>query len=105
MKRLFSYLISTIICHSLISQPAKPADTGWETLYRETATKINDLVHTKLDAKFDFNKSYMYGKVWITLQPHFYPTDSLRLDAKGMDIHKITIVTVSYTHLRAHETP
>jgi aminopeptidase N len=92
MKRLFSYLISTIIYHSLISQPAKPADTGWETLYRETATKINDLVHTKLDAKFDFNKSYMYGKVWITLQPHFYPTDSLRLDAKGMDIHKITII-------------
>jgi aminopeptidase N len=34
----------------------------------------------------------MYGKAWITLQPHFYPTDSLRLDAKGMDIHKIAIV-------------
>src|SRR4030095_13570494 len=92
MKRLFSYLISTIIYHSLISQPAKPADTGWETLYRETATKINDLVHTKLDAKFDFNKAYMYGKVWVTLQPHFYSTDSLTLDAKGMDIHKVAIV-------------
>src|SRR6185369_14775912 len=60
--------------------------------YRETSTKINDLVHTKLDAKFDFSKSYLYGKAWITLKPHFYPTDSLRLDAKGFDIHKIELV-------------
>ena len=75
-----------------MAQPGQSADTSWKKQYRETATKINDLVHTKLDAKFDFSKSYMYGKAWITLQPHFYPTDSLRLDAKGMDIHKIAIV-------------
>jgi aminopeptidase N len=78
--------------HFLLAQPGQPADTSWKKQYRETATKINDLVHTKLDTKFDFSKSYMYGKAWITLQPHFYPTDSLRLDAKGMDIHKIAIV-------------
>ncbi len=69
-----------------------PADTSWKNQYRETATRINDLVHTKLDAKFDFSKSYMYGKVWITLKPHFYPTDSLTLDAKGMDAKKVSIV-------------
>lgn len=60
--------------------------------YRATAEKINDLVHTKLDAKFDYSKSQMMGKVWITLQPHFYPTDSLRLDAKAMDIHSLALV-------------
>jgi aminopeptidase N len=75
-----------------MAQPGKSSDTSWKKQYRETATKINDLVHTKLDAKFDFSKSYMYGQAWITLQPHFYSTDSLRLDAKGMDIHKVTIV-------------
>jgi aminopeptidase N len=50
--------------------------------YRATATKINDLVHTKLDVKFDYKKRYLYGKEWVTLKPHFYPTDSLRLDAQ-----------------------
>ena len=60
-----------------MAQPAKNIDTSWKKQYRETATRVNDLVHTKLDAKFDFDKSYMYGKAWITLQPHFYPTDSL----------------------------
>jgi aminopeptidase N len=92
MKKLFGFLISIIICSCLVAQPGKSTDTSWKKQYRETAARINDLVHTKLDAKFDFNKSYMYGKVWITLKPHFYPTDSLRLDAKGMDIHNIAIV-------------
>jgi aminopeptidase N len=60
--------------------------------YRAFATKINDLVHTKLDAKFDYSHSYLNGKVWITLKPHFYATDSLQLDAKGMNINKVEIV-------------
>ena len=31
----------------------------------------------------------MYGKEWITVHPHFYPTDSLTLDAKGMNIKEV----------------
>ena len=90
--KLFICLLSTIVSYAGVAQPTKNIDTSWKKQYRETATRINDLVHTKLDAKFDFSKSYMYGKAWITLKPHFYPTDSLRLDAKGMDIHKISIL-------------
>jgi aminopeptidase N len=60
--------------------------------YRATAEKINDLVHTKLDAKFDYSKSQLNGKVWITLKPHFYATDSLALDAKGMDVKSVSMV-------------
>ena len=50
--------------------------------YHPSFTIINDLVHTKLDVKFDWQKQYLYGKAWITLKPHFYATDSLTLDAK-----------------------
>lgn len=60
--------------------------------YRASATKINDLVHTKLDVRFDYQKRYLYGKEWVTIKPHFYDTDSLRLDAKGMDIKQVAIV-------------
>ena len=70
----------------------QPANDSWKKIYRATATKYDDLINTKLDVKFDYNKSYMYGKAWITLKPHFYPTDTLELDAKGMDIHKIEMV-------------
>jgi aminopeptidase N len=64
----------------------------WEKIYRASAAKINDLVHTKLDVSFDYSKSWMYGKAWITLHPHFYATDSLNLDARGMQINEIAII-------------
>ena len=64
----------------------------WKKIYRSFPTKINDLVHTKLDAKFDYSKSYLNGKVWLTLKPHFYATDSLQLDAKGMNIYSVAMV-------------
>lgn len=60
--------------------------------YRATPTKINNLVHTKLDVRFDYTNQFLHGKEWVTLQPHFYPTDSLRLDAKGMDIKQVSLV-------------
>ena len=91
MKKLFLAitLLSTV---SILSAQQNVKDTSWKKEYRATATRINDLVHTKLEANFDFDKSYMYGKVWITLKPHFYPTDSLTLDAKGMDLHKVALI-------------
>ena len=46
-------------------------DTAWKKIYRAAYPKINDLVHTRLDVKFDYDKSYMYGKEWVTLKPHF----------------------------------
>jgi aminopeptidase N len=73
------------------AQTATPEDPALK-IYRATPPKINDLVHTKLDVHFDYKKRYMYGKEWVTLKPHFYPTDSLRLDAKGMDLKTIAVV-------------
>lgn len=61
-------------------------------IYRETPVRINDLIHTRLDVSFDYKKRHLYGKEWVTIKPHFYPTDTLRLDAKGMDIKTVAIV-------------
>ncbi|PZP49574.1 MAG: peptidase M1 [Pseudopedobacter saltans] len=70
----------------------KSGSDGWKKIYRASATKINDLVHTKLDVTPDYKKCYLYGKEWVTLKPHFYPTDSLNLDAKGMNINEVAII-------------
>jgi aminopeptidase N len=92
MKKTQLLLVCLIASAVIYAQPAPEKDESWKNIYRGSATKINDLVHTKLEVKFDYDKSYMYGKEWVTLKPHFYPTDSLTLDAKGMDIHKIALV-------------
>ncbi|WP_201987202.1 M1 family metallopeptidase [Hymenobacter rubidus] len=54
--------------------------------YRATARQVNDLVHTKLEVRFDYAKRYLYGEAELTLKPHGVAADSLRLDAQGMDI-------------------
>ena len=70
-------------------------DSSWTKLYRGSYPRVNDLVHTKLEVKFDYAKSYMYGKEWLTLKPHFYATDSLLLDAKGMEIKEISMINAA----------
>src|SRR6202789_2594486 len=97
MKKLFHSLNTVLIIAAAFITPAtaqqKPAaDDPLLKIYRETPPKLNDLIHTKLDVRFDYKKRYMYGKEWVTIKPHMYPTDTLRLDAKGMDIHRVSIV-------------
>lgn len=93
MKKIL-FLLALIAGPFLImAQPgAEPADTSWKNMLRESNPRVNDLVHTKLEVKFDYAKAYMYGKAWITLMPHFYSTDSLLLDAKGMDINEVSMM-------------
>ena len=93
MKRILFLLAVVVTPYLSDAQPGEETkDTTWKKHLRESNPRTNDLVHTKLDVKFDYDKSYLYGKEWLTLQPHFYPTDSLLLDAKGMDIKELSIV-------------
>ncbi len=59
--------------------------------YKGEREKINDLVHTKLDVKFDIPNSLLFGKAWVTLTPHFKPTSKVSLDAKGMLIKEVKV--------------
>jgi aminopeptidase N len=59
--------------------------------YNPSRTITNDLLHTKLEVSFDWNKQYVYGVATLTFKPYFYPQTILELDAKGMDIHSVTL--------------
>lgn len=91
MKVLVILVFGLFATHVLSAQD-DAADSDALKIYRAAATKINDLVHTKLEVKPDYDKSYLYGKEWITLKPHWYPTDSLELDARAMDIHSVSLL-------------
>ncbi len=91
MTKYFFILSLLLSIGTFAQSDSSKADTSWQNIYRAEATKVNDLVHTKLDVKFDYAKSYMYGKEWLTVHPHFYATDSLTLDAKGMNINEVAL--------------
>jgi aminopeptidase N len=59
--------------------------------YRAAETILTDLIHTKLEVNFNWTNSRMNGIATITAKPHFYASDSLILDAKGMDILSVQL--------------
>ena len=58
-------------------------------IYNPSKTLLTDLVHTKLEVSFNWEKSQLNGKATITAKQHFHASDSLILDAKGMEINRI----------------
>jgi aminopeptidase N len=64
---------------------------GKMPVYRASRTVLTDLVHTKLEVSFDWAKSQMNGVATITAKPHFYTSDKLALDAKGMEIKTVSL--------------
>ncbi len=92
MKKILTLIAfaATTVSYAQFAMPSK--DESWKKKYRAFSTKTNDLVHTKLQAKFDYDKAQLNGKVWVTLKPHFYATTLVELDAKGMDINAVEIV-------------
>ncbi|MBP6664060.1 MAG: M1 family metallopeptidase [Chitinophagales bacterium] len=82
------------IVEVVIAEPIEitPQNDNGKT-YHPAETKINDLVHTKLSLRPDWEKRYLYGTATITLKPHFYPTDKLTLDAVGFEIRKVDLIS------------
>lgn len=61
----------------------------FQPVYRASETILTDLIHTRLDINFNWSESTMNGVATITAKPHFYATDSLILDAKGMIVNSV----------------
>ncbi len=58
-------------------------------VYNAEATKMYDLLHTKLDVRFDWEKQRVIGKATLRLKPYFYANRFLELDAKNFDINSV----------------
>jgi len=70
---------------------AEEEETGLRGIYKPSRTLLTDLIHTKLEVRFNWAQSRMNGRATISAKQHFYPSDSLVLDAKGMDILKVEL--------------
>jgi aminopeptidase N len=77
-----------ILLDTITVQPKKkPA----KQVYQNTNAVTNDIIHTKLEVTFDWNKSYLNGIATLQIQPYFYATDKLYLNARGMTINKLSV--------------
>ena len=60
--------------------------------YYGSNTRISDILHTKLEVSFDFEKQYLFGNATIKAKAYFYPTSILTLDARGMEIKEVSLL-------------
>lgn len=92
---------------TLVAEPAIDLDTikvlaeepPKKKIYQASITKTNDIIHTKLWVSFDWQKSYLNGKAELLVKPYFYPTNTLYLNARGMDIKSIKGTALVYKPL------
>ena len=85
-KKLLFVSVLFLVFSSLFSQNQDPS-----SIYRKEREKVNNIVHTKLRVNFNFEKKELNGEEWLTLKPHFYPTNKVVLDAKAMLIHIVSL--------------
>ena len=60
-------------------------------VYRKENDKTTVLDHTKLKVSFNFKEKQLNGEAWLTLQSHFYESNTVSLDAKAMLIHTVKL--------------
>ncbi len=66
-----------------------PKQHTQKSIYNNSKKILTDLIHTKLEISFDWKKAQLIGKAIITAKPHFYSSDKIILDAKGMEIKMV----------------
>lgn len=75
---------------TVIEAEAEPEITE-RPRYNGSRERFFDLIHTKLDVRFNYDAMTMDGKAELTLKPYFYSTNTLVLDAKAFDIRLVGI--------------
>lgn len=60
--------------------------------YQPSRTRLVDLLDTKLEVSFDWEKQYLIGKAHLTLTPYFYDMSSVDIDAKSMEIKSVALL-------------
>ena len=78
----------TLPAINVSSTPKRP-------VYNPSRTREHDLLHTRLDVRFDWAKQHCLGSAELTLTPYFYATNKVVLDAKGFDLHSVQLITDS----------
>ena len=110
---LFPFLLLLASCHPQkksiatqtlpVNEPAILLDTisvianepTRKTIYQASNPIRHDIIHTQLEVSFDWKLCQLIGKASMQLKPHFYATDKLYLDARGMELTNIEVFEVA----------
>lgn len=82
--------LDTMVVSANTYSPDDKVSYGLPT-YHASRKRENDLLHTRLRLRFDWEAEKVLGQASLKLQPYFFPTDHVTLDAKGFEFHNIVL--------------
>ncbi|OAV45965.1 M1 family metallopeptidase [Lewinella sp. 4G2] len=68
------------------TEATEPEIANERPRYNPAATRVHDLLHTRLDVRFDWEQEMVIGRAVLTLTPIFKPSKEVTIDAKNFDI-------------------
>ena len=83
-------LLDTLVVSAPVFVPGEEKDYTLPK-YNPEAKRTYDILHTKLDLSFDWEKQHVLGKAYINMTPIFYPINEVVLDAKQFIIHSVKL--------------
>ncbi|QRR01864.1 M1 family aminopeptidase [Dyadobacter sandarakinus] len=109
ISRFLYLLASILLAFQTYSVAARPilADTLYrrnpgtvtpQGPYRPEKTKKSEILYTRLDVQFDWVKQQVPASALLMFKPHFYPQNTLELDAKGFDIKAVSLMEADSTY-------
>ncbi len=60
--------------------------------YQPARTLKHDLLHTRLNLRFDWVRQHVIGTATLRFKPYFYPQNTLELDARGFDVKGVYLL-------------
>jgi len=97
----YSLLLSLIFIVTDLFAWQIPADSSFRRIpghvsragkYRPAETRTTDLIHTSLKIGIRWKNQSVDGHAVLKFKPHFYPQDSVILDARAFKIYEIKLV-------------
>jgi len=76
---------------AFIAKNYTPADITFNE-YKASRERLWDLLHTRIEIAFNWEKRQAIAEATLKLKPYFYSQDTLKLDAVGFDINEINQV-------------
>ncbi|PWJ59205.1 aminopeptidase N [Dyadobacter jejuensis] len=98
-------IIGTALVLSLISNFSVSANSTLDTTYRKNPGMQSpngpyrpqkpmpmQLIYTRLDLQFDWQRQRVPATAILQFKPHFYPQNSISIDAKGFEIKSVYLL-------------
>lgn len=99
MYTVIRFIIGWILLIGVVGQSGaqntaekKPTTPAAQGVYNASRTLKHDLLHTRLDLRFDWVRQWVNGTATLRLKPYFYPQNTLDLDAKGFDVKGVLVL-------------